>query len=110
MTDWEAYIPGFNMSRHFVCYRDGQPIYACPHYYPLGGYIQEIEAFEGPWLRTSLTINPLKDEAYTDADWVGSVSEQRLTSGYCTFVVGNLATQRRKKQHVSTKSSVEAEF
>ena len=37
-------------------------------------------------------------EVYTDADWVGSVSDGRSTSGCCTFVWGNLVTWRSKKQ------------
>lgn len=31
-------------------------------------------------------------EIYTDADWAGSISDRRSTSGYCTFVEGNLVT------------------
>ena len=29
-------------------------------------------------------------EAYTDADYVGSIVDQRSTTGYCTFLGGNL--------------------
>ena len=36
-------------------------------------------------------------EAYTDADWVGSITDKRSTSGYCTFVWGNLVTWQSKK-------------
>ena len=49
-------------------------------------------------------------EAYTDADWAGSVTDRRSTSGYCTFVGGNLVTWRSKKQNVVARSSAEAEF
>ncbi|XP_038891630.1 uncharacterized mitochondrial protein AtMg00810-like [Benincasa hispida] len=31
-------------------------------------------------------------EAYTDSDWAGSVIDRKSTSGYCTFVWGNLVT------------------
>lgn len=34
----------------------------------------------------------LQVEAYTDADWAGNVIDRRSTSGYCTFVGGNLVT------------------
>ena len=52
----------------------------------------------------------LKLEAYTDADWVGSIVDRRSTFGYCTFLGGNLITWRSKKQHVVARSSAEAEF
>lgn len=31
-------------------------------------------------------------EVFTDADWASSVTDRRSTSGYCTFVWGNLVT------------------
>ncbi|KAK3030877.1 hypothetical protein RJ639_037227 [Escallonia herrerae] len=31
-------------------------------------------------------------EAYTDADWAGSITDRKSTSGYCIFVWGNLVT------------------
>ena len=52
----------------------------------------------------------LQVEVYTDADWAGSLTDRRLTSGYCTFVGGNLVTWRSKKQNVVARSIVEAEF
>ena len=52
----------------------------------------------------------LEIEGYTDADWAGSVTDRRSTSGYLTFVGGNLVTWRSKKQNVVARSSAEAEF
>lgn len=49
-------------------------------------------------------------EAYTDEDWAGSLVDRRSTSGYCTFLGGNLITWRSKKQPVVFRSIVEAEF
>ena len=49
-------------------------------------------------------------EVYTDADWAGSVTDRRSTSGYCSFIWGNLVTWRSKKQSVVARSSAEAEF
>ncbi|XP_059654466.1 uncharacterized mitochondrial protein AtMg00810-like [Cornus florida] len=52
----------------------------------------------------------LQVEAYTDADWAGSAIDRRSTSGYYTFVGGNLVTWRSKKQNVVARSSIETEF
>ena len=49
-------------------------------------------------------------EAFTDADWAGSVDDRKSTSGYCTQVWGNLVTWRSKKQNVVARSSAEAEY
>jgi hypothetical protein len=49
-------------------------------------------------------------EGYTDADWAGNLSDRKSTSGYFTFVGGNLVTWRSKKQKVVALSSAEAEF
>src|SRR5262249_13056383 len=51
-------------------------------------------------------------EIFTDADWAGSVVDRRSTTGYCTFVWGNLVTWRSKKQPVVVvaRSNAEAEF
>ena len=51
-----------------------------------------------------------KIKAFADADWAGSIEDRRSTSGYCTFVFGNLVTWRSKKQNVVARSSVEAGF
>ncbi|KAM2779553.1 hypothetical protein COP1_014811 [Malus domestica] len=52
----------------------------------------------------------LRIEGFTNADWVGDVANQRFTSGYFTFVRGNLVTWRSKKQRAVSRSSAEAEF
>uniref|UniRef100_A0A2N9GBD9 Integrase catalytic domain-containing protein n=1 Tax=Fagus sylvatica TaxID=28930 RepID=A0A2N9GBD9_FAGSY len=52
----------------------------------------------------------LRIEGYTDADWAGSPSDRKSTTGYCTFIGGNLVTWRSKKQSVVARSSVEAEY
>ncbi|RVX07945.1 Retrovirus-related Pol polyprotein from transposon TNT 1-94 [Vitis vinifera] len=49
-------------------------------------------------------------EIFSDADWAGLVTDRRSTSGYCSFVWGNLVTWRSKKQSVVARSNAEAEF
>ncbi|RVW85204.1 Retrovirus-related Pol polyprotein from transposon RE1 [Vitis vinifera] len=55
-------------------------------------------------------VNHQSIEVYTDADWAGAVDDRRSTSGYFTFVGGNLVTWKSKKQNVVARSSAEAEF
>ncbi|XP_050104671.1 uncharacterized mitochondrial protein AtMg00810-like [Malus sylvestris] len=52
----------------------------------------------------------LRIEGFTNADWAGDVTDRCSTSGYFTFVGGNLVTWRSKKQNVVSRSSAEAEF
>ena len=47
---------------------------------------------------------------YTDSYYAGSRVDHRSTTGYCTFLGGNLVTWRSKKQEVVSKSSTEAKF
>lgn len=49
-------------------------------------------------------------KVYTDADWAGSPFDRKSTSGYCSFIWGNLVTWRSKKQKVVARSSAEVEF
>ena len=49
-------------------------------------------------------------EVYTYANWAGLVTDMKSTTGYCTFVWGNLVTWRSKKQNVVARSTTEAEF
>lgn len=49
-------------------------------------------------------------EVYTDSDWAGCSTDRKSTTGYCSFVWGNLVTWRSKKQSVVARSSAEAEF
>ena len=47
---------------------------------------------------------------YTDSDFAGSKLDRKSTSGYVSFVGGNLVTWRSKKQNVVSLSSAEAEY
>ena len=47
---------------------------------------------------------------YCDADWAGDRNDRKSTTGYCTFIGGNLVTWKTKKQKVVAGSSAEAEY
>jgi hypothetical protein len=49
-------------------------------------------------------------EGYVDADWAGSTTDRKSTSGWCIYVFGNLVSWRSKKQSVVARSSAEAEY
>jgi hypothetical protein len=57
-----------------------------------------------------LNVSFIVLEAYTNADYTGSIVDRRLTFEYCTFLGRNLVTWRSKKQDVVARSSAEAEF
>ena len=49
-------------------------------------------------------------KVYTNVNYASSIVDRRSTTGYCTFLGGNLVTWRSKKQNVVVRTSVESEF
>jgi hypothetical protein len=47
---------------------------------------------------------------YCDADWGGDLTDRKSTTGYCTFINGNLIDWQSKKQSTVALSSTEAEY
>lgn len=64
-------------------------------------------AGHGPLYKPSPTLYVT---GFSDDDWAGSHSDCWSTSGYCTFVGGNLVTWHSKKQNVVACSSAKAEY
>lgn len=54
--------------------------------------------------------NPFVLEAYTNADWVGSIYDRRSTGGFAIFLGQNLVAWSAKKQPSVPRSTTEAEF
>ncbi|KAM0963722.1 hypothetical protein ACFX1Q_023649 [Malus domestica] len=52
----------------------------------------------------------MRIEGFTDVDLASDVTDRRSTSGYFTFVGGNLVTWRSKKRKVVSRSFVGAEY
>ena len=49
-------------------------------------------------------------KVYLNANYVGSMTDRQSTSGYCSYVWGNLVTWRSKKQTIVSRSSAEAKL
>ncbi|XP_043710154.1 secreted RxLR effector protein 161-like [Telopea speciosissima] len=47
---------------------------------------------------------------FSDADWVGADGDRSSTTGFSTFVGGNLVTWKSKKQTTVARSSAEAKY
>ena len=69
-------------------------------------YLREAPG-EGVWMACNKNTEVI---GYCDADWVGDIIDRRSTTGYCTFIGGNLVTLKSKKQKVVSCSSAEAEY
>ena len=48
--------------------------------------------------------------AYSDSGYTGDRRDRKSTSGFCTYVGGNLIIWQSKKQNVVSRFSVEAEY
>ena len=72
--------------------------------------LRYLKSAPGKGILFSKSTDCHKVEAYKDDDWAGSIDDNRSTSGYFTFVGGNLVTWRSKKQNVVARSSAEAEY
>jgi hypothetical protein len=61
---------------------------------------------QGIWMRKNGSNDVV---GFSDVDWAGSC-DRKSTTGFCTFVGGNLVTWKSKKQNVVARSSAEPEY
>ncbi|KAL0345521.1 UNVERIFIED_CONTAM: Retrovirus-related Pol polyprotein from transposon RE1 [Sesamum radiatum] len=76
-------------------------------------YLQQhfvTKDMEHPKYFLGIEIAHSKNEAYSDADYVGSRNDRISSFGYCTYFGGNLVTWRSKNQTTVARSSGEAEY
>ncbi|EXC26652.1 Bifunctional phosphatase IMPL2 [Morus notabilis] len=99
--------PDINFAVSLVSQFMGNP--SIDHMEAVNRILRYLKKDPGKGLMFRKTVNRTL-EIYTDADWAGSPSDRRSTSGYCSFIWGNLVTWRCKKQTVVVRSSAEAEF
>ena len=69
-------------------------------------YLREAPG-QGIWMGCNRSTEIV---GYCDADWAGDRVDRRSTTGYCTFIGGNLVTWKSKKQKIVSCSSAEAEY
>ena len=79
------------------------------HYHAAFRVLRYLKGTVGLGIAFRKTSN-INIRMYTDSDFAGSLVDRRSTTGYCTFLGGNLISWRSKKQSVVSKSSTEAEF
>ena len=72
--------------------------------------LRYLKNAHGKGILFTKNVNHQSIEVYTDVDWAGAMDDRRSTSGYFTFVSGNLVTWKSKKQNLVARSSAEAEF
>jgi hypothetical protein len=77
-----------------------------PETLTLGHYYSYCSIFEETLGRCILfrKNGHIKVESFTDVDWAGSPTNRRSTTGYCTFLGGNLVTWKSKKQNAMAQS------
>ena len=72
--------------------------------------LRYLKSSSGKGILFTKNVDYQSVDAYSDDDWAGAIDDKRSTSGYFTFVGGNLVTWRSKKQNVVARSSAEVEF
>ena len=72
--------------------------------------LRYLKSTPGKQILFAKNVDHQNIKVYTDANQASAVDDRRSTSGYFTFVGGNLVTWRSKTQNVVARLSVEAEF
>lgn len=77
------------------------------------GAVKRILRYLNGTLSHGITLQPVSSfslNAYSDADWAGSLDDRRSTSGFCVYLGPNIISWGSKKQTTVSRSSTESEF
>lgn len=77
------------------------------------GAVKRILRYLNGTLSHGLVLKPVSTfvlNAYSDADWAGSLDDRKSTSGFCVYLGPNILSWGSKKQATVSRSSTEAEF
>lgn len=114
---WEDTAACFHSSlphsaQYSLCRWSSQLILARSSLYLFRSLMSNIEYLKSALQKWLLLSNngQMKIEGFTDADWVGSLDDRRLTSSYCTSVAGDLDNWRCKKKMVVARSNAKVEY
>lgn len=80
-----------------------------PHFEAVCCILRYLKGTSGRDLLYKLS-HTLSVTGFSNADWAGCCFDKWSTSGYCTFVGGNLVTWLSKKQTVVARFSAKAEY
>ncbi|WVZ51017.1 hypothetical protein U9M48_002209 [Paspalum notatum var. saurae] len=95
---WSFAILNFDSAGHLLPCQQSLSISPCSYHYTLGMGLKILKS------------NSMLVSAFSDADWAGSLDDQRSTSGFAVFLGSNLISWSARKRATVSRSSTEAEY